>query len=261
MSRALHTAATGMHAQQLKIDVIANNLANVNTHGFKRVRAEFQDLLYQTLRIAGTRSSTETVTPTGLEVGLGARPAATVRNFETGDLQNTQNPMDIAIEGPGFFQVRTPGGEIALTRAGAFKVDERGELVTADGYPLDPPIVVPEDSSALTVGSDGLVTSHPADRSAPIEIGRIQLARVLNTGTLEGMGRNLYRVSGEQRFVQIGPPGQDGAGTLAQGFLEGSNVRVVEEMIAMIVGQRAYEANARVIQTADRMMEETNRLR
>ena len=261
MSRALYTAATGMLAQQLKIDVVANNLANVNTEGFKRSRAEFQDLMYQTLRTAGGRTSSETAVPVGLQVGLGARPAATVRSFEQGAIKSTENPLDIAIEGPGLFQVTLPSGEVAFTRSGSFKIDSQGQLVTADGYLLEPRIVVPQDVTELQVQADGTVSARVAGRGETVELGSLQLANVLNHGALEGLGRNLYRYAGSFSEVHVGTPGRDGLGTLRQGTLEESNVKVVEEMIAMIVGQRAYEANSKVIQTADRMLEETNRLR
>jgi flagellar basal-body rod protein FlgG len=250
-----------MSAQQLQIDVIAHNLANVNTQGYKRARLEFQDLIYQKMRVAGTQSSRETEIPTGLQVGLGTRAIATDRSFSNGPLKGTENPLDLAIEGPGLFQIRLPGGEIAYTRDGAFKLDSRGQLVNSDGFPLDPPIVVPSDVTQVTVGQDGTVTATASDRSTNMQLGTIQLASVLNTGALEPMGKNLYRVTGNPSEIRLGQAGRDGMGTLAQGFLEGSNVKVVEEMIALIMGQRAYEANSKVIQTADRMLEDANRLR
>jgi flagellar basal-body rod protein FlgG len=189
MSRSLFTAATGMQAQQLKIDVVANNLANVNTDGFKRSRAEFQDLMYQALRSAGTSSSVDTQVPTGLEIGLGARPVATARNFEQGDLKNTGNSLDVAIEGAGFLQVTMPSGEIAYTRNGALKIDAEGLLVTSDGYPLEPRIVVPRDAVAVTIGADGTVGARLADRSEPVQLGQLTLANVVDLGGLEGPSR------------------------------------------------------------------------
>ncbi len=261
MPRALHTAATGMHAQQLKIDAIANNLANVNTTGFKRSRVEFQDLLYQNIRVSGVNSSSETEIPSGLQIGHGTRAVSTERNFSTGDLVNTENQLDLAIEGSGLFQVRMPGGDIAYTRAGNFKLDSRGQICTGDGYPLEPAIIVPEDAVGITVGSDGLVTATPASRETPIELGKIELANIVNTGAFEAMGRNLYRITGDPGAIKISNPGYDGFGTIAQGFLESSNVRVVEEMIQMIAGQRAYEASSKIIKASDQMLEETNRLR
>ena len=261
MPRALHTAATGMMAQQLRVDVIAHNLSNVNTTGFKRSRLEFQDLLYQTLKLGGVGSSAETENPTGLQIGHGTRPVATERNFSSGDLQATENQFDVAIEGSGFFQVRLPSGELVYSRAGAFKVDSRGQVVTADGYSLEPPIVVPQDTVQVNISSDGLVEAVTSARGQTTELGNIFLTHILNPGVLEAMGRNLYRMSTNSGETIVARPGEQGLGTLAQGFLESSNVRVVEEMIAMIVGQRAYEANSKVIQTSDRMLEDANRLR
>ncbi len=264
MTRALYTAATGMYAQQLKIDVIANNLANVNTDGYKTSRAEFQDLIYQTMRTAGSGTSRDTSNPIGLQIGLGVRPDATSRSFEQGQLKETHNPLNLAINGDGLLQVRLPTGEMAFTRNGALKIDESGQLVTSEGYQLEPPIVLPADTNPerLTIAPDGTVTARSTDDTTrEIELGRITIARMLNQGALEGLGGNLYRLSGSSKGMQIGTPGEDGLGTLQQGYLESSNVKVVEEMIAMITGQRAYESNSKVIQTADRMLEETNRLR
>lgn len=257
--RALYTAATGMQAQQMKIDVIANNLANVNTDGFKGSEAQFADLMYQTMRISGAATSAQTQAPTGLQVGLGARPAATVRDFEQGDLKNTENPLDLAIEGAGLFQILTPGDELAYSRNGSFKISNEGKLVNADGYELYPPITVPENVQGIQVAADGTITAQVAGNSSPVNLGQIELVTVLNTGSLEGIGRNLYRITGERPVP--GTPGSEGRGTIQQGFLEASNVKVVEEMVQMILGQRAYEANSKVIQTADDMMEEANRLR
>ncbi len=261
MPRALYTAATGMSAQQLKIDVIAHNLANINTTGFKRSRLEFQDLIYQNLRTAGAENSSETQNPVGLQIGHGVRPTATHLSMQNGDLQATENPLDLAIEGPGFFQVRLPGGELAYTRAGSMKVSSRGELVNSDGYAVEPPIIIPTDATAITVGTDGVVSAKTGGSGRDVQLGRIQLAQVFNPGSLEAMGRNLYRLSGDPGEVRVGNPGEDGLGALSQGYLEASNVKVVEELIAMIVGQRAYEANSKVISTADQMLDEANRLR
>ncbi|HJL41559.1 MAG TPA: flagellar basal-body rod protein FlgG [Myxococcales bacterium LLY-WYZ-16_1] len=262
MSRALYTAATGMHAQQLKIDVIANNLSNVNTDGFKRSRAEFQDLIYQNLRTAGAATGVDLTAPVGVQVGLGVRPAATARNFEQGDMKSTSNALDVAIEGSGMFQVQLPSSETVFTRNGSFKVDPEGRLVTNDGYPLEPSIVIPRDAVEVTIGLDGVVTAR-MDESGEnmVELGQITLADAVNEGGFESIGRNLFRFVGGSDALRVGVPGSEGFGNLAQGFLEASNVKVVEEMIAMISGQRAYEANSKVIQTADQMMEETNRLR
>jgi flagellar basal-body rod protein FlgG len=257
--RALYTAATGMQAQQLKIDVIANNLANVNTDGFKSSDAQFADLMYQTMKISGAATSAETQSPTGLQVGLGARPAATARDFEQGDLKNTDNPLDVAIQGAGLFQVLTPGDEIAYTRNGAFKINNEGTLVNSDGFEVYPRITVPENYRGIEIAGDGTITALVAGQQAPVNLGQLELVTVVNTGSLEGMGRNLYRINGERPVP--GTPGTENRGTIQQGFLEASNVKVVEEMVQMILGQRAYEANSKVIQTADHMMEEANRLR
>ena len=263
MTRALYSAATGMHAQQLKIDVIANNLANVNTDGYKQSRAEFQDLIYQNMRLAGSASSASTVAPVGLQIGLGVRPSATVRNFEQGQLKQTNNPLNIAINEDGFFQVRLPSGEVAYTRNGALKIDDRGRITTTDGYLVEPPLTLPTDTNPdrLSIAPDGTVTARSSEDQREIELGRIRLVRLLNQGALEGLGNNLFRSTGDPRAVLEGYPAEDGFGSIQQGYLEASNVKVVEEMIAMITGQRAYEANSKVIQAADRMLEEANRLR
>lgn len=261
MSRALYTAATGMHAQQLKIDVIANNLSNVNTDGFKRSRAEFQDLVYQNLRTAGSATGMDLTAPVGTQVGLGVRPAATARNFELGGLKSTGNQLDLAIEGRGMFQVRLPSEEVVYTRNGALKLDAQGRLVTNDGDPVEPSIVVPRGADQIVVAKDGLVTAKMGDGGSDVELGRLTLVDAVDQGSFEALGGNLYRYAGSEDGLRFGHPGAEGFGNVAQGFLEGSNVKVVEEMINMISGQRAYEANSKVIQTADAMMEETNRLR
>jgi flagellar basal-body rod protein FlgG len=233
----------------------------VNTDGYKRSRAEFQDLVYQTLRTAGSVNTQTVDVPVGIQVGLGVRPASTPKNFEQGDMKNTGNRLDVAIEGEGFLQVRLPSGEVAYSRSGALKVDVQGRLVTSEGYEIEPPITLPRDTTQLNIAKDGTVSVLTSTSDRELEVGQIQLANAVNKGAFESLGQNLYRMTGDTRDVQVGIPGTDGLGTLAQGFLEASNVRVVEEMIAMITGQRAYEANSKVIQTADRMMEETNRLR
>ena len=261
MSRALYTAATGMQAQQLKIDVIANNLANVNTDGFKGSRAEFQDLVYQTMRTAGATVDADTDTPVGIQVGLGVRPQATPRNFSQGELTQTGNMLDVAIGGDGFFQVRLPSGELVYSRNGALKLDADGRLTTSEGYPLEPEIMVPPETTEITIGKDGVVMARLSDGSPPVEAGQLQLATAINKGAFEGLGQNLYRLNGDSRDLILSVPGMDGLGSIEQGYVESSNVKVVEEMIALISGQRAYEANSRVIRTADEMMQETNRLR
>lgn len=261
MIRALWTGATGMQAQQLNMDVIANNLANVNTTGFKRGRSDFQDLLYQTLRLAGTASSSNTKVPTGIQVGHGARTVAVQKIFLQGDFMQTQNELDMTIEGKGFFQIRTPDGETAYTRAGAFKLDNDGRIVTSDGYPLEPEITIPDDTLNITIGPDGTVSVLQAGQTVPSEVGNIELARFPNQAGLKSIGRNLYVETDASGPVTTGTPGQDGYGTIAQGFLEMSNVSVVEEMVNMIVSQRAYEINSKVIQTSDDMLQVANQLK
>jgi flagellar basal-body rod protein FlgG len=263
MTRALYTAATGMQAQQLKIDVIANNLSNVNTDGFKRSRAEFQDLVYQTLQTAGAPSGDDQTSPVGIQVGLGVRPAATAIDFSTGSPRSTGRPLDVAIAGKGMFQVQLPSGEIAYTRTGAFRIDaESGRLVTSNGSALVPEIIVPPGASLdLEISESGVVTATMQDDNQRVEVGRIELAAALNEAAFEPMGQNLFRLATDERNLLVAAPGFEGMGQLQQNFLESSNVQMVEEMIAMISGQRAYEANSRVIRTADEMMQETNRLR
>jgi len=254
MIRALWTASTGLHAQQLNIDVVANNLANVNTTGFKRGRGDFQDLLYQTLRMPGTASSGNTEVPTGVQVGHGARVVAVQKIFLQGDFTQTLNELDMTIEGKGFFQITKPDGETAYTRAGAFKLDSDGRIVTSDGYPLEPEITIPEDTVNITVGPDGTVSVLQADGTEVTEVGNIEVAMFPNEGGLLNIGRNLYMDSDASGDATTGTPGEDGYGTIAQGFLEMSNVNVAEEMVNMIVSQRAYEMNSKVIQTSDDML-------
>lgn len=260
MIRALHTAATGMEAQQQRIDVIANNLANVNTTGFKKSRADFQDLLYQQVRAPGTAAAQGVTVPTGVQVGTGVRTVSTHRTFTAGDLLQTGNQFDLAIEGDGFFQVTLPGGEQAFTRAGNFEVDPQGMLVTPDGYPLDPAIVVPPGATAATVGADGTVSVTVAGENEATEVGQIQLATFINPGGLRSIGRNFLQPTTASGQPQVNPPGLQGAGTLAQGFLEMSNVKVVEEMIGLISSQRAYEVSSKVITATDEMMQKTSNL-
>ncbi len=261
MIRSLWTAATGMEAQQMNIDVVANNLANVNTVGFKRSRADFQDMLYQTIKSAGARSSAQTEVPTGIQVGLGTRTVAVQKLFLQGDFQQTGNELDIAIEGDGFFQIIQPNGEIAYTRAGGFKLDSVGRIVTSDGYPLEPEMTVPTDATTITIGADGTVSVFQAGSTTPTELGNIQLANFSNPAGLRNIGRNLLVQTPSSGVPAIGTPGELGLGTLSQGFLEMSNVSVVDEMVNMIVGQRAYEINAKAISTADEMLQTATNLR
>lgn len=255
MLRTLWTAATGMQAQNLNIDVISNNLANVNTAGFKRGRADFQDLLYETLRPAGVASAAGNEVPTGIQIGHGVRPVATQRIFLQGDLQHTKNQLDMAIEGAGFFQILQPNGEIAYSRAGAFKVDGEGRVVNSDGYLLSPEITIPADATAVSVGSDGTISVLQAGAADATEIGSVELVNFINPAGLQGIGRNLMIETTASGAPIAGTPGEDGLGTLAQGFVEMSNVNVVDEMVGMITAQRAYELNSKAIQAADDMLQ------
>lgn len=261
MIRALNTAASGMAAQETRIDVISNNLANVNTTGFKKARAEFQDLLYETVREPGATAGDQNQLPTGMQVGRGVRPVATHRHFSMGSVLQTGNALDLAIEGDGFFQVQQTNGELAYTRDGAFKTDGQGRVVTGEGMLLDPALVVPQNVMSVTVASDGTVAATVAGQAEPVQIGRIELARFLNPAGLKAIGRNLYTPTGASGQVTIGVAGQNGIGALSQGFLEGSNVKIVEEMIDLISTQRAYETNSKVIQAADEMLRSTTNLR
>lgn len=261
MIRSLWTAASGMKSQSLNIDVISNNLANVNTNGFKSSRADFQDLLYETLRQAGTSSSETTDVPTGIQVGHGSRPAASHKIFTQGDFQQTKNELDIAIEGGGFFQIIQPNGETAYTRDGAFKMDRDGRMVTSDGFVMDPEITIPSDSISLSIGLDGTVSVMQAGSNTPTEVGTITLARFVNPAGLHSIGRNLYLPTNASGDAIVGTAGEDGLGSLAQGFLEMSNVSVVDEMVKMITAQRAYEINSKTIQAADDMLQQANNIK
>jgi flagellar basal-body rod protein FlgG len=254
MIRALYTAATGMEAQQLSIDVIANNLANVGTTGFKRSRADFQDLLYQTTREPGAPATGTTQVPTGIQVGLGVKPAAVQRIQLQGDFTQTSNPLDIAIRGDGFFQITRPDGSTAYTRAGSFKLDTTGSMVTSDGDALNPQITIPQGATAINIGTDGTVSVTLAGQTTPSQVGAIQTVRFANAAGLRAEGRNLFTETDTSGTPQLGTPGQDGFGELTQGFLESSNVSVVEELVNMITGQRAYEINSKAVSAADEML-------
>ena len=261
MIKSMRTAATGMVAQQLNVDVIANNLANVNTTGFKRSKVEFQDILYQNYRKAGTATAVGSEVPAGLAVGYGTRPASTVRHYSTGDLQMTGNPLDVAINGDGFFQVQRADGSTAYTRDGGFKLSADGQIVNSDGYYLLPEITVPEDTVSISVGVDGTIEVMQFGQDEPVEIGQIELARFLNPAGLSAIGRNLFVATGASGTPTTDLPGQNGLGELDQGYLEMSNVSVVDEMVNMIVAQRAYEVNSKAIQTADDMAGIANSLK
>lgn len=261
MLRSLFIAATGMEAQKLNIDVIANNLANVNTVGFKKSRADFQELFYQDLKTPGATSAEGSEIPSGIQMGLGVRPVAVQKNFLQGDFANTGNSLDLVIEGDGFFQIMMPDGTLAYSRSGAFKLDSEGRIVNSDGYPLEPSITIPTDTINITVGSDGKITVLQAGSATPSEIGQIELARFINPGGLKSIGKNLFTPTASSGDPLLGTPGSEGFGTINQGFLELSNVNIVEEMVNMIISQRAYEVNSKAIQTSDEMLQIVNNLR
>lgn len=254
MIRSLFTAATGMVAQQLNLDVIANNLANVNTPGFKKSKADFQDLMYQIIEEPATSANGQGTGPTGVQIGLGVRTAAVGKIHSQGDFESTQNPLDIAIEGDGFFPVTLPSGETVYSRSGAFKLNENGDMVTSDGYLLEPAITIPPDAIGITISADGFVSVRQPGTSTASQVGQIQIARFPNPAGLRARGRNQFDETDSSGAVTLGTPGENGVGTLAQGFLESSNVSVVEEIVQMVTGQRAYEANSKVIQTADQLL-------
>ena len=253
MMRSLWSAATGMTAQQTNIDVISINLANVNTTSFKKSRAEFEDLMYQTMRVAGSATEGDNSIPVGLQVGMGVRPVAVHKFFTQGDFQNTGNPLDVAIEGDGFFRVMV-GDQEMYTRAGAFKLNQDGTVVTANGYVLQPEFAVPEETKSISISEDGRMVALDAN-SEELAATDIPLYTFINPAGLDARGRNLYMPTDSSGDPVEGVPGENNVGTLAQGFLEMSNVEVVDEMVNMIVGQRAYEMNSKAIQTSDSMLQ------
>lgn len=258
--RSLWTSTTGMSAQNLNMDVIANNLANVSTTGFKKSRADFQDLLYQIMKVPGSPTSADTRSPTGIQVGLGVKPAAVTKVFTEGDIVQTENPLDVAIEGSGFFQVEMPDGNTAFTRAGNLKLDGDGRLTTSDGFPIQPEIVIPEDAREVTISQTGLVSALVGDDTTSTELGNIDLADFVNEAGLVAIGRNLFRETDSSGAAALGTPGSDGYGTLLQGYVENSNVNLVEEMAHMITTQRAFEINSNVVSTSDEMMQTTTNM-
>lgn len=260
MIRSLWISKTGLDAQQTQMDVISNNLANVNTAGFKRSRAVFEDLLYQTMRQPGAQSSQQTQLPTGLQIGTGVRPVAVERVFTQGNLQQTSNDKDIAIQGAGFFQVLMPDGSTAYTRDGSFSMDANGQLVTANGFVIQPAITIPANAITFTVGRDGTVSVTQPGQSTPTQIGAIQLATFVNPAGLEARGENLYVETAASGTASTNTPGTNGAGLIAQGYVETSNVNVVEELVSMIQTQRAYEINSKSIQTSDQMLQRLSQI-
>ncbi len=260
MFRSLYVASTGMIAQETRLDAIANNLANANTSGFKRQDAEFEDLMYQQQRTPG-RLADGGMGPTGVQIGLGSRVVATPRYFTQGTLEQTGNALDVAIEGKGFFSVTQPDGQLGYTRAGQFKLDAQGRLVTTSGMPLEPPINVPPDTLELTIGADGKVSATSAGQSEATELGQIQLTTFANPNGLRALGHNLYAGTAASGDPTTGAANSDGRGTLMQHAIEGSNVEVVTEMIDMIRVQRAYEINSKIITTADEMLRKATTLR
>ncbi len=255
MMRSLWTAASGMVAQQANIDVISNNLANVSTTGFKKSRTDFQDLMYQNMRQAGSATGADTQLPTGIQIGHGVRQVATQKIYTQGSFQSTGNSLDMAIEGDGFFQITMPDGTFAYTRDGSFKKDSDGRVATSEGYPIEPAITVPATATAFSISSSGLVTATIPGQTAPQELGQLQIARFVNAAGLDNIGRNLLKETAASGTAVITNPGTDGAGTIVQNYVEMSNVQVVEEMVNMIVAQRAYEVNSKAITTSDTMLE------
>ncbi|MFS2018851.1 flagellar basal-body rod protein FlgG [Massilia sp. GER05] len=260
MIRSLYIAKTGLEAQQTNLDVVTNNLANVSTNGFKKSRAVFEDLLYQNVRQPGAQSSQQTQLPSGLQIGTGVRAVATERLHTQGNPQQTGNSKDVMINGSGFFQVLMPDGTTAYTRDGSFQTDNNGQLVTSSGYVLQPPITVPSNALTMTVGRDGTVSVTTPGTVAPTQIGSIQVANFVNPAGLESLGENLYAETGSSGTAQASTPGTNGAGVLMQGYVETSNVNVVEEMVNMIQTQRAYEINSKAITTSDQMLAKISQL-
>lgn len=261
MLRALWTAASGMTAQQLNVDNIANNLANVNTTGFKKMRIDYQDLYYQTIQEPGAPTAEGIQTPTGLQIGLGTIPASTTKIFSTGDFQQTGNSLDLAIEGNGFFKVTMPDGTIGYSRAGSFRLDSQSRVVTTEGFLLEPALTLPTDTQDITVGTDGTVSALSAGATTPTSVGTLELASFVNPAGLKNLGHNLYGETAASGTPTSAAPGTTGMGQIRQGILEMSNVSVVDEMVTMISAQRAYEMASKAIQTADEMIRISNNIR
>ena len=261
MIRGLYTAATGMNSMQHQIDVTSNNIANVNTTGFKQDRAEFQDLMYETLNYTAGKTSQNTVNPTGIDVGLGVRVSGIQKNFTEGDLKLTSNPLDLAIEGKGFFQITLPSGETAFTRNGTFKLNAEGSIVNASGYLLSPEIVVPDNVTDISIAKDGVVSAKDPQTGASVDLGQITIADFVNPAGLTPLGDSLFMQSDASGDILEGNPSTEQFGSVQQGMIELSNVRLVTEMVDLITAQRAYEANSKAITTADAMLDTVNRLK
>src|SRR5471030_760096 len=260
MIRSLWIAKTGLDAQQTNMDVISNNLANVSTNGFKRQRAVFEDLLYQTVRQPGAQSSDQTTLPSGLQLGTGVRPVSTERLHSQGNLQQTSNTKDLAINGKGFFAVQMPDGTTAYTRDGSFQVDQNGQMVTSSGYPVQPAITIPTNALSMTVGRDGIVSVTQQGQTAAQQVGQLTLSTFINNSGLESMGENLYQETQSSGAPTESTPGLNGAGLLYQGYVETSNVNVAEELVNMIQTQRAYEINSKAVSTSDEMLQKLSQL-
>lgn len=261
MYRALSTAATGMDAQEARIDVVAHNLANANTVGFRKSRANFADLLYETIQAPGADAAEDRQVPSGIQIGHGVKLVDTERSFAPGQLRQTGNQLDMALEGDGFFQVSMPDGRLGYTRAGAFRRDSQGRITTSDGNLLEPAMTIPADATQVTIGRDGTVGVLLAGQTQPTKVGQLQIATFANPGGLQALGGNLFIESAASGPARTATPGQNGSASIAQGFIELSNVKVMEEMIELIVGQRAYETNSRVIKTADEMLRSSANLK
>ena len=260
MIRSLWIAKTGMEAQQTQLDAISNNLANVSTNGYKKSHAVFEDLMYQNLRQAGGNSSEQTTLPTGLQLGLGTRAVATARSFAQGNLQQSTNPLDVAVKGNGFFEIQLPDGTTGYTRDGSFQVSSQGQLVTNNGYIVNPGITIPNNAQSVTIAADGTVSVALPGQALPQTVGQIQLANFVNPAGLEPKGQNLYAETAASGTPNTGAPGANGMGQLQQGFVETSNVNVVEELVSMIQTQRAYELNSKAISTSDQMLKKLGQL-
>ena len=260
MIRSLWIAKTGLEAQQTQMDVISNNLANVSTNGFKRSRAVFEDLLYQNLRQPGAQSSQQTQIPSGFQLGTGVRPIATERLHTQGNLMQTSNQLDVAIQGAGFFQVLQPDGTTAYTRDGSFQTDSQGQIVTSNGFVVQPAITIPANATSVTIGQDGVVTITQPGASAPVQVGSMQLATFINPAGLESLGQNMYVETASSGTPSTNVPGTNGTGTVSQGYVETSNVNVVEELVNMIQSQRAYEINSKAITVSDQMLQKLTQM-